>query len=424
MHRATPALLRATRYAPRASRRQASSALFSGGFELPVVTQLKDTMRAPSDYAKWPVFRMIDLEGKRLPGTPEPSANLDEATCRKMMETMIRLNQMDTVLYAAQRQGRITFYCTHFGEEAASVASAAAYDDNDMIMSQYREAGALMYRGHPLHKFVDQCRSNVDCNTKGRQMPVHYGSAALNFVTISTPLSTQVPQAAGIGLAYKLAKQDNVCVCYFAEGAASEGDFHAGLNFASVLDVPVLFIVRNNGWAISTPSVEGFGGDGIVPRCQGYGMAGARVDGNDALAIFNAVEEGRKYCIETGSPMMIELMTYRIGHHTTSDDSLRYRTQEEIDREALNDPLKRLALWMEGEGWWSKEEDAACRDAARKEVSEAMNAAELKPGPALSTMFEDVYGGELPWHLERQRQQLHEHLSMHGKAYETEFTKQ
>jgi hypothetical protein len=145
MHRATPALLRATRYAPRASRRQASSALFSGGFELPVVTQLKDTMRAPSDYAKWPVFRMIDLEGKRLPGTPEPSANLDEATCRKMMETMIRLNQMDTVLYAAQRQGRITFYCTHFGEEAASVASAAAYDDNDMIMSQYREAGALMY---------------------------------------------------------------------------------------------------------------------------------------------------------------------------------------------------------------------------------------------------------------------------------------
>ena len=159
------------------------------------------------------------------------------------------------------------------------------------------------------------------------------------------------------------------------------------------------------------------------------------------------MEEGRKYCIETGSPMMIELMTYRIGHHTTSDDSLRcddscvcvcllrgdscviagigrYRTQEEIDREALNDPLKRLALWMEGEGWWSKEEDAACRDAARKEVSEAMNAAELKPGPALSTMFEDVYGGELPWHLERQRQQLHEHLSMHGKAYETEFTKQ
>ena len=146
---------------------------------------------------------------------------------------------------------------------------------------------APRYRGHPLHKFVDQCRSNVDCNTKGRQMPVHYGSAALNFVTISTPLSTQVPQAAGIGLAYKLAKQDNVCVCYFAEGAASEGDFHAGLNFASVLDVPVLFIVRNNGWAISTPSVEGFGGDGIVPRCQGYGMAGARVDGNDALAIFN-----------------------------------------------------------------------------------------------------------------------------------------
>jgi hypothetical protein len=156
MHRATPALLRATRYAPRASRRQASSALFSGGFELPVVTQLKDTMRAPSDYAKWPVFRMIDLEGKRLPGTPEPSANLDEATCRKMMETMIRLNQMDTVLYAAQRQGRITFYCTHFGEEAASVASAAAYDDNDMIMSQYREAGALMYvaPSPPLHSLV------------------------------------------------------------------------------------------------------------------------------------------------------------------------------------------------------------------------------------------------------------------------------
>ena len=137
-------------------------------------------------------------------------------------------------------------------------------------------------------------------------MPVHYGSAALNFVTISTPLSTQVPQAAGIGLAYKLAKQDNVCVCYFAEGAASEGDFHAALNFAATLKSPVIFFCRNTGYAISTPIEEQMASDGIVARGPAYGVPATRVDGNDIWAVRSAVAKARKMALEENTPVMIE----------------------------------------------------------------------------------------------------------------------
>jgi len=153
------------------------------------------------------------------------------------------------------------------------VGSAAALSNEDMVFAQYREHGVLLWRGFSIQEAVDQCFSNIGDKGKGRQMPIHYGSRRLNFQTISSPLGTQIPQAAGAAYAFKMQRKDAVAVCYFGEGAASEGDFHAAFNFSATLDVPVLFFCRNNGYAISTPSSEQYRGDGIASRATGYGYA-------------------------------------------------------------------------------------------------------------------------------------------------------
>lgn len=158
-----------------------------------------------------------------------------------MYETMITLNVMDNILYESQRQGRISFYMTNYGEEGCQIGSAAALGKEDLIFAQYREAGVLMWRGYTLDDFLNQCYGNVADKGKGRQMPVHYGSRDLNFVTISSPLGTQLPQAVGAAYAYKRAGKKACVVTYFGEGAASEGDAHAAFNFAATLACPVIF---------------------------------------------------------------------------------------------------------------------------------------------------------------------------------------
>lgn len=180
-----------------------------------------------------------------------------------MYKAAITLNTMDGILYDAQRQGRISFYMTNYGEEASHIGSAAALNPDDMVFGQYREAGVLLYRGFTLENFMNQCYGNYLDNGKGRQMPIHYGSAELSFQTISSPLGTQIPQAVGAAYALKMSKRPLVSVCYFGEGAASEGDFHAAMNMAATTESPVIFICRNNGYAISTPTNEQYRGDGI-----------------------------------------------------------------------------------------------------------------------------------------------------------------
>ena len=163
---------------------------------------------------------------------------------------------MDRILYDAQRQGRISFYMTNYGEEAAQIGSIAALRPDDLVYAQYREAGVIMYRGYSLQNVCDQCCGNADDIGKGRQMPVHYGSRDLNYVTISSPLTTQLPQAVGSAYAFKRAREDRVVIVYFGDGAASEGDAHAAFNFAATLRCPVVFFCRNNGFAISVSNTR------------------------------------------------------------------------------------------------------------------------------------------------------------------------
>ena len=183
------------------------------------VTQLAPV--DPATVSTVPIYRVMDMRGEVVQGAHDP--HLGRQVCTKMYKDMTLLNVMDRVLYDAQRQGRISFYMTNFGEEASHIGSAAALDAGDLVYGQYREAGVLMWREFGLDAFVASCYGNDGCSTRGRQMPVHYGSRKLNFVTISSPLSTQMPQAVGAAYAYKRAKNGQCVVCYFGDGAASEG---------------------------------------------------------------------------------------------------------------------------------------------------------------------------------------------------------
>mmetsp|Transcript_473 Transcript_473/g.737 ORF Transcript_473/g.737 Transcript_473/m.737 type:complete len:560 (-) Transcript_473:129-1808(-) len=362
---------------------------------------------------------------------PDMPLNKEEAeaaddvknTLLRAYRQMIRLRKMDTILHNAQRQGRISFYMTHHGEEAIHMGSASALSPQDVIFAQYREAGLLMWRGFTLEQFCNQCFSNDHDLGKGRQMPIHYGCRALNYQTVSSPLGTQITQAVGAAYKFKLDAMNNkekeaaISIVYFGEGAASTIDFHSACNFAATLKTPMIFFCRNNGYAISTPVEDQYAGDGIISRAPGYGMAGIRVDGNDVFAVHAAVAEARKLALETSAPVMIEAMTYRQGHHSTSDDSSRYRDMDEVQvAHDVTDPILRMDKFLRHYGWMDDDAVALIEDEERVAVLRAMEAAEARPGPKLDTMFTDVYH-EKPPHLLRQETELRQHLKRHDIVY-------
>ncbi|GAA5899052.1 hypothetical protein JCM6882_004601 [Rhodosporidiobolus microsporus] len=208
-----------------------------------------------------PSFRLLSPIGTLPPSIPSvlEKEPVDPVKLQRMLEVMTTLPVLDQILYSLQRQGRISFYMTSYGEEGSVVGSAAAWGDKDEVFAQYREVGVLLWRGYPLSSLMAQVFSSAsDTATLGRQMPVHYGSPQHHFHTISLPLATQFPQAAGAAYALKLRKQelisegkkeDGGCVIFYAgEGASSEADFHAELNMTSALGGPLVFFIRTGNF--------------------------------------------------------------------------------------------------------------------------------------------------------------------------------
>lgn len=366
-----------------------------------------------------PCFQLLCLNGQLI--DPSSATELDKQLCLKMYHKMVTLQVMDTIFYEAQRQGRISFYVTTIGEEAINIASAAALMDSDVVFSQYREPGVLMWRGFTLQQFANQCFGNEADLGKGRQMPVHYGSNDLNYLTVSSPIATQIPQAVGAAYALKMNKSASCAVTYFGDGGTSEGDFHAAMNFAAVLEVPVLFICRNNGWAISTPTSDQFRSDGVAVKGQAYGIRSIRVDGNDALAVYLAIKSARKMAIEESRPILIEALTYRAGHHSTSDDSSKYRSKEEIEHWRIRrDPVARLQAWLQTNGWWNSEDEDSLRKDIRAQMMVVLQNAELRKKPGLANLFEDVYDS-VPGNLKDQERETRKIVHKYAKDYPSDI---
>lgn len=311
------------------------------------------------------------------------------------------------------------------GEEGIAVGSASALHPSDVIFAQYREAGVFKHRGFTLDEFMNQLFSNRKDHGKGRNMPVHYGSSKLNIHTISSPLATQIPHAAGAAYALKMQSLQNpnveqrIVACYFGEGAASEGDFHAALNIAATRSCPIVFICRNNGFAISTPTLEQYRGDGIASRGVGYGIDTIRVDGNDIFAVREATAEARRMANQDGGkPILIEAMSYRVSHHSTSDDSFAYRARVEVeDWKRRDNPITRLRKWMEQKGIWGEDKEKEARSSIRKEVLKAFSTAEKEKKPPLREMFTDVYE-KLTDEQKGQMEQLKEIVDKYPEEYD------
>ncbi|KAJ5094743.1 hypothetical protein N7456_010604 [Penicillium angulare] len=350
----------------------------------------------PSDLPAIPTYRVLDSDGELVDKTRGPP-NVSDKEVLTWYKNMLTVSIMDVVMFEAQRQGRLSFYMVSAGEEGIAVGSAAALTPDDVVFAQYREAGVFQQRGFTLKNFMSQLFANCNDTGNGRNMPVHYGQNYPRIYTISSPLATQIPQASGAAYALKIQDSQNpnkdprVVACYFGEGAASEGDFHAALNIAATRSCPVIFLCRNNGYAISTPTLEQYRGDGIASRGVGYGIDTIRVDGNDVFAVYEAMQEARKRAL-TGSPVLIEAMSYRVSHHSTSDDSFAYRARVEVeDWKRRDNPITRLRKWLEKKGLWSEEQEKEARDSLRAAVLKEFGEAEKEKKPPLRNAFTDVY---------------------------------
>lgn len=361
-----------------------------------------------------PTFKLLKQDGKLYKSAKAPDLDKDKAL--RIYRAMVTTRILDERMLAAQRQGRLSFYMQCTGEEAAVIGSTAALDDGDMIMAQYREQGALVYRGFTIDEFMNQLFGNELDYGKGRQMPVHYGSKKLNYMTISSPLATQIPQATGYAYGQKLRGEGHCTITYFGEGAASEGDFHAALNMAAVHRVPVIFLCRNNGYAISTPAAEQFAADGVAPRAYGYKMDVIRVDGNDVLAMYEATRAARSLAVEHNRPVLIEAMSYRLAAHSSSDDPSGYRSKDEEAVWREKDPILRMRLWLESKKWWSEDGEKQLQEYMRREVLETMKRAQKRPPPPLETLVTDVYD-QMPATLAAQFEKLKAHIRRNPEEY-------
>lgn len=358
------------------------------------------------------LIRVLDDEGRAL-GPWDP--RLDPETLRRMLHAMALTRAFDDRMQRGQRQGKTSFYMKCTGEEAVSVAAAFALADDDMVFPSYRQQGILIVRGYPLVDMVNQIYSNRADRLKGRQLPVMYSARDFSFFTISGNLTTQYPQAVGWAMASAIRHDTRIAAAWIGEGATAEGDFHSALTFGAVYNAPVLFNVVNNQWAISSFSgIAGAERTTFAARAIGYGIAGLRVDGNDALAVYAAVQWAANRARANLGPTLIEHFTYRAEAHSTSDDPGAYRSAQERDEWPLGDPIARLKRHLVALGEWSDERHAAMDLELAEQVKAAAKEAEKSGilGHGLhhpfKTMFEDVFE-DLPWHLEEQAQQaIHE----------------
>jgi len=347
------------------------------------------------------LFQLLREDG--TPVDDDALAGFDRELARRLFEGMLRIRVTDARMMALQRQGRIGFYGEAMGQEAAVVGSAAVSQPEDWIVPALREAGVGLYRGMTLDSYIAQIFGNAADVTKGRQMPCHPCDREHHYVVMSSCVSTQVPHAVGIAMAMRIAgDRGRVCFGYMGDGGTSEPDFHVALNFAGVQKAPCVLICQNNQWAISTPGHLQTAAETIACKGLGYGVEALRADGNDVLAVHEVVKYAADKARRGDGPTFIELLTYRVSAHSSSDDPSRYRDEKvtEVWRHE-KDPLRRMEAWLLRRGWLVAGEREALAAQIEADVRDAITRQEQIGAPPLETIVEDVFE-EPSWNLREQ----------------------
>ena len=337
------------------------------------------------------MFRIIDDDGIIINKKWMPA--LSDEHILKAYKDMLFARTADLQIVSYQRQGRIYTYPPNYGQEAISGAASAIMRDDDWLVPAFREMGAYLAKGVTLKELFLYFMGYEDGSLfKG----------AKNILPMAVPIASQLIHATGIGYEIKYNNKDQVVYTFSGDGGTSEGDFHEALNFAGVWKVPVIFIVQNNQYSISTPFSVQTASKNIAIKSLAYGIEGIEVDGNDYFAMYAAIEHATKHTQSGKGPVLIEAVTYRKGAHTTSDDPTKYRTKKEEEEWDKKDPLKRLKAYLIDKKLWSEKEEEKVIVQYKKEVDRQFEEAENYPKYLLEDVFQFMYD-EMPEDLKKQK---------------------
>ena len=337
--------------------------------------------------------------------------DLADETLRDGLAHMMLTRTFDDRLFRLHRQGKTSFFMKSTGEEACAVAPSMALRRTDMAFPTYRVAGWLHARSYPLDKMINQIFSNAADPLRGRQLPILYSARDYGFYSLSGNVGSRFGHAVGWAMAAAYSGTDDIALAYIGDGTTAEGDFHEALTFASVYRAPAILCVTNNQWAISSYSgIAGGEATTFAAKALGFGIPGLRVDGNDFLAIWAAMDWAAQRARAGDGATLIELVTYRAAGHSTSDDPTRYRPADEAEHWPLGDPIARLRQHLITKSAWDDERDAALQAEIVARVTSAVRASEAigtlgKSKPPLTEMFKDVFR-EPDWRIREQMEEL------------------
>lgn len=358
------------------------------------------------------IIRMLDADGTLLPeaqAAAEPGHRYPAPTDQDLLQGYRQLvsgRRFNDQASALVRQGKLAVYPSSHGQEACQVASARVLQEQDWLFPTYRDSVAVAARG--------VAPAAVMTNFRG-DWHQDYDPHEHRVSIQSTPLTTQLLHAVGVAHAARLRGEDTVVMALCGDGATSEGDFHEALNFAAVFHVPVVFLVQNNGWAISVPLETQSKAPSLAHKAVGYGMAGERVDGNDLMALTAVLRRAVDLTRAGEGPFLVEAITYRMQAHTNADDDTRYRDRSDVEKWESRDPLRRLEAHLRRVGLLTEDLRNSIVEEAETmaaDLREAMNT-EATPDPL--ELFDHVFETPTP-RLQEQRERLADELARDQEA--------
>lgn len=343
---------------------------------------------------EFPIFQIVDENGVLI--NEDYKDKITEDLVKEFYYNIVRIRTFDRKAISLQRQGRLGTYAPFEGQEASQVGSALALEKDDWVFPTYRDHGATLTFG------AGMTRTYLYWNGRVEGCVPEEGK---KIFPPAVPIATQIPHAAGAAMAERRKGTKNAAIAYFGDGATSEGDFHEGLNFASVFKAPVIFFNQNNGFAISVPIKKQMNSKTIAQKALAYDMSGVRVDGNDIFAVYFQTMEGLDRARKGEGPTLIEAMTWRYGAHTTADDPSKYRDQSQsaIIREN-RDPLLRVERFMKANNLWDEDWVMKVKEETATEVEQAVKDMESYPKPNINDLFDNVF--EKPtWTIAKQKEE-------------------
>ncbi len=342
-------------------------------------------------------LQVLDPEGK---ADPALLPTFDDETLRLVYRRMLTARLVDQACVTLQREGRLGTYPPAEGQEGCQVGSVQALGPGDWIVPSFRELPAVLARGAPLERLLLYWMGHEE----GSRLP-----RELRILPVAIPVGSHTLHAAGLAMAIRYRREENAVLCFFGDGATSEGDFHEALTIAGVRQAPVVFFCQNNGWAISVPRQAQCAAPSLAVKGVGYGLTAIQIDGNDPFAAYLATAAALEQARAGKGPTLIEAITYRLGPHTTSDDPGRYRSPEEVEKMRLLEPLVRYRRFLRERQLWSEEWEQELASEIGNWIADGVRRAESWPAPRPEAMFE-YHFAQLPPHLARQQADLLEGL--------------